>query len=222
MLTLGIETATDICSVALLDGSTALLEASIHVPRSHGRRLAALIREAFDHVGREPGSLALVAVSVGPGSYTGLRIGVSTAKGLALATGARLVAVPTLDALAEAAPAPAHPLVLVLPSRRGEVYAAAVTASGVPLRPATALALPEADAWLPDGPLAVAGPGADRLVEAAPERLWHRLDTVPSGTAVARLGQRLVVARGAGDPAAVEPLYLKSFQPSQPRAIFEE
>lgn len=220
MLTLGIETATDVCAVALLDGSAPRFEASIHVPRSHGRRLAVLIREALDHAGLAPADLGLVAVSAGPGSYTGLRIGVGTAKGLALATGAALVAVPTLGALAEAAPRPDGPLVAVVPSRRGEVYAAAFGPAGAPLRPATALALAEAGAWLPEGPLAVVGPGADRLVEAVPDRAWTRLDAAPSGAAVARLGARLLAERGPDDPATVEPLYLKPVQASRPRTIF--
>ena len=100
VLTLGLDTTTDVCAIALLDGSTVTFEASLDVPRSHGRRLAPLLREAFGHVGREPSDLGLVAVSAGPGSFTGLRIGMSTAKGLVLSTGASIVAVSTLRALA--------------------------------------------------------------------------------------------------------------------------
>lgn len=220
MLTLGIETATDVCSVALLDGSGPLFSASVYVPRSHGRRLGVLIGEAFHHVGRTPADLGLVAVSAGPGSYTGLRIGIGTAKGLSLSTDAALVAVPTLDALAAAAPATGRPLVAALPSRRGEVYAAAYAPDGAPLLPPAALPLPDAEAWLPDGPLALAGPGADRLAEAAPDRPWVRLDIPPSGAAVARLGARLFGDRGPDDPAAVEPTYLKAVVASRPRGIF--
>lgn len=219
MLTLGIETATETCSVALLDGPTPLLETALHVPRSHGRRLAPLVREALAHAGHEAASLGLVAVSAGPGSYTGLRIGIGTAKGLVLATGADLVAVPTLDALAEAAGHREGPLVVALPSRRGEVYAAAFVA-GEALRPPTALPLPEAADWLPEGDLALTGPGADRLAAAVPGRTFHRLEAAPSGLAVARLGARLLAERGPDDPAATEPSYLKPVATSQPRAIF--
>ena len=218
MLTLGIETATDVCAVALLDGEDVRFEASIHVPRSHGRRLAPLIGQAFEHVGQTPRDLDLVAVSSGPGSYTGLRIGMSTAKGLVLATGARLVAVPTLDALASVAPA--APVVVVLPSRRGEVYAA-VAGDADASRPATALALDEARTWLPDvSSLALGGPAANALVEAVPDRTWQRLDLVPSAAAIARLGRQRSEAGDLDDPAATEPTYLKPVAASRPRAIF--
>lgn len=220
MLTLGIETATATCAVALLDGSSCLTEAALHLPRSHGRRLAPLIQEALAHAGRSPEDIGLVAVSIGPGSYTGLRIGLGTAKGLALSTGADLVGVSTLDALAEAASAPDLPLVAVLPSRRGEVYAARSRAPGGPLGNPVALALSEADAWVPKGAVAVTGPGASRLVEAVPSRTWHRLGAGPNAVAVVRAGQRLVDARGPDDPASLEPAYLKPVATSQPRAIF--
>ncbi len=217
MLTLGIETATDVCAAALLDGEAVVFEASIRVPRSHGRRLAPLVEQAFAHVGRAPGDLGLVAVSAGPGSYTGLRIGMSLAKGLALATGARLAAVPTLDALASTAPD--RPVVVVLPSRRGEVYAAVVGDADT-ARPVAALVLSDADGWLPAGPLAVGGPAADALVDAAPGRDWRRLDLVPTAVAVARLGRQRVGSGPGDDPATVEPSYLKPVAASRPRAIF--
>ncbi len=216
MLTLGIETATDVCSVALLDGDAVQFEASIHVPRSHGRRLAPLVDQAFAHAGRTPADLDLVAVSAGPGSYTGLRIGMSTAKGLALATGARIVAVPTLDALASTADV--TPVVVVLPSRRGEVYAAV---AGDDARPATALSLTDAADWLPaSASLAVGGPAADALVEAVPDRTWQRVLLVPGAVAVACLGQRRAAAGETDDPASLEPSYLKPVAVSRPRAIF--
>ena len=220
MLTLGIETASDTCSVALHDGAEVLAEAALYVPRSHGRRLAPLIYQVFEHVDRAPQDLDLVAVSAGPGSYTGLRIGVSTAKGLALSTGAALVAVPTLDALAEAAGSHTVPLVTVLPSRRGEVYAAAYAASGEPLRPPTALSLTEAGPWVPEGEVAVAGPGVRRLTEAVADRTWRRLRVELSGRAVGRLGARRFAEHGPDDPSTVEPMYLKPVATSQPRAIF--
>lgn len=218
MLTLGIETATETCSIALLDGPSSLVETALHVPRSHGRRLSLLIKEALAHADRAASALGLVAVSAGPGSYTGLRIGLATAKGLVLATGAEFIAVPTLEALAEAVGHRGGPLVTVLPSRRGEVYVAAY-ASGQTLRPPTALPLSEAADWLPRGDIALVGPGAERLAEATPGRDFRLLDGTLSGLAVARLGTRRYAERGADDPASVEPAYLKPVVTSQPRAI---
>ena len=214
MLTLGLDTATDDCAVALLVGDDAVFEATIRVPRSHGRRLAPLVAEALAHIDRQPGELGLVAVSAGPGSYTGLRIGTSTAKGLALATGAALVAVPTLAALASGA---LGRVAVVLPSRRGEVYAAVVE-GGAEVGPAAALAVDDVAGWLPPDLDGVGGPGADRLPGLRPD--LPRVDLAASGAAVARLGRRLAEARGPDDPAALEPLYLKPVAASRPRAIF--
>ncbi len=208
MLTLGIETATDVCAVALLDGERVLFEAALDVPRSHGRRLVPLVAQAFEHAGREPARLGVVAVSAGPGSYTGLRIGMSTAKGLALSTGAAVVAVPTLRALAAAGLD--GPLAVVLPSRRGEVYAGVydgVYDGARTVAEAQALAVGDVAAWLPDGTVALGGPGADRLAGVRPD--LRRVDLRPSAVAVARLGRGLYDAGHRDDLASLEPHYLK-------------
>ena len=222
MLTLGIDTSGDVCAVALLDGDAVRFQAEIAVARAHGRRLAPLVGEAFGHVGRRPGELGLVAVAAGPGSYTGLRIGVSTAKGLALATGCALATVPTLQALAATARQPGV-VVAVLPSRRGEVYAGAYVVGpssnngpDIPdelLAPA-ALAVGEVAGWMPPG-AAVGGPGADALGPSA-----ARVEMRASGAAVARLGLARWRATGDDDPAAAEPLYLKPVAVTRPRGIF--
>ncbi|WP_420453972.1 tRNA (adenosine(37)-N6)-threonylcarbamoyltransferase complex dimerization subunit type 1 TsaB [Rubrivirga sp.] len=205
MLTLGLDTATDVCAVALLDGDRVLFEATLDVPRSHGRRLAPLVAQAFEHTDRTPADLGLVAVSAGPGSYTGLRIGMSTAKGLALATGADVVAVPTLRALA-ATPGLDGPVAVFLPSRRGEVYAA-VYDRGEPVREPSALALDAVADWLPADLAGLGGPGADRLADVRPD--LARLGLRPSAVVVARLGRQRLRVSGADDVAALEPLYLK-------------
>ncbi len=212
MLTLGLDTSGDVCAVALLDDDAVLFRAEIAVPRAHGRRLAPLVAQAFEHTGRSVSDLELVAVANGPGSFTGLRIGMSTAKGLALATGAAFVGVSTLAALASTATA-SGTVVAVLPSRRGEVYAGAY-ADGHDVLPPAALAVDEVGGWLPR-PCAVGGPGADRLDPALP-----RVELAASGVAVARLGLRQWRATGGDDPAGAEPHYLKPVATSRPRAIF--
>ena len=213
MLTLGLDTATDVCAVALLDGDAVLVEAAIRVPRSHGRRLAPLVAEALAHAGRQAADLGLVAVSAGPGSYTGLRIGMSTAKGLCLATGAALAAVPTLRALAEAA---TGVVAVVLPSRRGEVYAAVYDAGRELCEPA-ALAVADVADWLPAETAALGGPGAGALADVRPE--LPRLALAASGASVARLGAARLAAHGPDDVGTAEPLYLKPVAVSQPRGI---
>ena len=211
MLTLGLTTATATCGVALLDGDRLLVETHVHVDRSHARRLAPLIAQALEHAGREARELGVVAVVGGPGSFTGLRIGASTAKGLCLATGAALVAVPSGDALAASQPVLMQNTLFVLPSRRGEVLAAARSGPLVPV------ALSDLPAFA-DGCSVVLGPNAEAVASAVPG-----LDAVPGDLragAVARLGAERFAAGETADAAAFEPDYGQAFRPSQPKAIF--
>jgi len=117
-LILHIETATDICSVALSEGDQQISLVESDQERSHARLLNPYIRQVLDEAGHTPGQLDGVAVSKGPGSYTGLRIGVSTAKGLAYALEIPLLASGTLENMAHGAMA--HPEVLRLAESHGE------------------------------------------------------------------------------------------------------
>ncbi|PSQ99198.1 MAG: tRNA (adenosine(37)-N6)-threonylcarbamoyltransferase complex dimerization subunit type 1 TsaB, partial [Bacteroidetes bacterium QS_9_68_14] len=133
LLLLALTTATDACGVAVWQSEQLQSELTLHRPRRHGQRLVPLARDALAHAEADVGALDAVAVAAGPGSYTGLRIGASAAKGLCRATGAALMPVPTLGALAEAARpfAPQGTLLgAALASRRGEVYTAAFRCGG--------------------------------------------------------------------------------------------
>jgi tRNA threonylcarbamoyladenosine biosynthesis protein TsaB len=237
VLLLALETATDVCSAALHDGARVIADAAVRLPRSHAARLAPMIEGLLDHVGARPGDLDTVAVSAGPGSYTGLRIGASTAKGLAFAAGAALVAVPSLEAMALAAQPPGifgGPLIegfrylAVFPSRRGEVYAAYYQRQWGKLecrREASAVALAEIGEWLRDGaPVSIVGPAADTVataLESQPTRGgWHVLDAEPSAISVAEIGLRKLKAGEVENVAAWEPYYLKAFVAGPPRPIF--
>lgn len=98
-LILHIETATTICSVALSDGEKLLALKESDVDRSHATLLTKFIRECFTESGREISNLSAINVSKGPGSYTGLRIGVSTTKGIAYALGIPVITTGTLENL---------------------------------------------------------------------------------------------------------------------------
>jgi len=95
-----IETTGDTCGVALFDGNVLRAELHVELPRSHDRLLAALFRQMLEAAGVGAKDIEQYAVSAGPGSYTGIRIGLSFAVGAALATGATVIPVPTLDAVA--------------------------------------------------------------------------------------------------------------------------
>ena len=101
MITLAIETATSVCSAALLRDDEVIAEVSEITDRRHNETLPDMILGLLQKAGIAPGDIRLVAVSIGPGSFTGLRVGLSFAKGWAITTGATLSPVGTLDALAE-------------------------------------------------------------------------------------------------------------------------
>ena len=122
-LVLGIETATAYGSVALWADRGLEGELVLHNPRSHSERILPSVQLLLQQKGAVTGDLAAVAVSIGPGSFTGLRIGLAAAKGLAFSLGIPLYGVPTLEALAAGAAGPAL-LCPVLDARRGEVFAA--------------------------------------------------------------------------------------------------
>ena len=228
MLTLGIETSTDICAVALVDGKTTLGDVSVEGARAHATQLAPLIARLLDEAGRTPADLDVVAVSAGPGSYTGLRIGMSTAKGLCLAVGAELVAVHTPDALALAALpyTSAGTIATVQKSRRGEVYLATYTAS----RPDPAAVSPVEAVSVDEFPLRLAGLAGLALVGDAGEAMAGQLidaglnpNVIPiraSAPAVALIGMRRAAAGNTDNLASTEPAYLSSFVASKPNAIF--
>lgn len=228
MRILAIETATDVCSVAVSDGAHVSYVRTLEVKRAHGERLAPLIAEAMDQLGsdarqRRRRSLDCVAVSAGPGSYTGLRIGVSSAKGVALALGIPLVGVPTLQALVAAAPDAQGHAVGLLHAREREWYAATFTvaASGViESRPAEIVSLADVQrlAVRDETTLVSDAQGATKLAAAGCDAIASRPDAI----AVARVGAGIFTDGGTVDIESFEPAYLRDFVPvSRERSIFD-
>lgn len=122
---LAIESATDVCSVAVLSGEDVVIELTLTAPRSHSENLVVMIQRALAYAGITVKELSGIAVSKGPGSYTGLRIGVSVAKGLAFSHNISLIGVSSLDALATGAlpcVQTGDTIVTAFNSRRNEVY----------------------------------------------------------------------------------------------------
>ena len=100
MRILGIETSTQMGSVALIDGTNLLAEYRLALPLRHGEKLLPLIDTLLKDTRMALSDLSAIAVSIGPGSYTGLRVGLATARGLAIGSGLPLLPVPTLEAMA--------------------------------------------------------------------------------------------------------------------------
>jgi tRNA threonylcarbamoyladenosine biosynthesis protein TsaB len=222
MTLLALETATTACGVAVLQDETILAQAHLYRPRVHAERLTPLVEEVLDHASVESDDLDAVAVSMGPGSYTGLRIGGSTAKGWALAADAALVGVSTLAACAaqlRPVAAPGDGVCALLDARRDEVYAGAyrVTTDGIeehaPTKALPVEALPD---WIGDVPgrLWLVGDGAPKAQESlaaleAPHTLVPADDVPPSAAWVARRGRQRLATEGPDDVATFEPFYVK-------------
>lgn len=157
LLILAVETATGCGSVALTRGwgseGHLLAEYTVQPEVSHARRLLGSVTAMLVAAGLKWGDLDGVAVSQGPGSFTGLRIGMAAAQGLAMAGGLPLVAVPTLDALAAQVVGPSLPLCCLLDARKQQIYGAFYA--------------PEIGGWRRSGPYFVLTPDqlAPRLTE---------------------------------------------------------
>lgn len=122
MKVLGIDTSSDVATVALIDDDKLIAEYTLNFKKTHSERLMPMIEEMLSACGCDVSEVDLFAVAVGPGSFTGLRIGIATAKGLAHATGKKVVPVGTLDALAFNLPMCEHLIVPIMDARRSQVY----------------------------------------------------------------------------------------------------
>jgi tRNA threonylcarbamoyladenosine biosynthesis protein TsaB len=185
--------------------------------RSHGGVLAALVEEARAQASLAWEEIDGLAVSIGPGSFTGLRIGLSLAKGLAFAGGTPIAPVPTLEALAWAAEAsPGETVWAVLDARMREVYAAgfARTPTGLErLTPDEALAPDTLASRIAPGAVVVGdAPDVYPQLLASGARLLPFATHHPRGGIVARLGAAILRGGGAADVGALEPAYVRPSQ----------
>ncbi len=205
-LLLSIESATRVMSVAVLDGESLLAEISTFDDRVHSERLLPAVDQLLRIADLSLEEIGAFAVSIGPGSFTGLRIGLATLKGLAFGSDRPVVAVPTLAALTLAASGASGPVAALLDARRDEVYAACLAGPGdlgTPLIPDAVLTAEELAAALPPDCTVVVGEGAAAVAGDAAERGQRGMTLLPDVLARARafyvglLGVRLL-ARGEG------------------------
>ena len=210
---LAIESATDLLSVAVSREGEPAVSATLPGPRRHASAMLSLIEQVLRPLGAGPSDLALVAVSDGPGSFTGLRVGIAAAKALALGGGIPLWTAPSLLVRAIGAGRPGERVLAVSPALRGEVYAGAWHVRPAVrvvelLRPRT---LGPAD--LGDLPAfdRVVGDGPDDLLSDLAQRAGVPVIGGPAGWPSAEgLLQLIDVPGGARlveDPAAWEPTY---------------
>lgn len=202
MVVLGLDTCLNACSVAVLDGETVLAYRREEMARGHQERLAPMAAAAMTQAGLPFARLERIGATVGPGSFTGLRVGVAFAKGLASALAVPAVGVGALEALAAETPGL---VAAAIDARRDQVYLQ-VFDDREPLMAPDVLPLGTAAARLAElamgRALTLVGSGAPLLTEAAP---GARLLT-PAGCD-ARLVARLAAARAA---TPIRPLYLRA------------
>jgi tRNA threonylcarbamoyladenosine biosynthesis protein TsaB len=210
MRVLAVETSTLAGGAALLDGGLVVGEYTLDVSLTHSERLMGAIDRLLTDAGWKVGGLEGLAVSVGPGSFTGLRIGLSTVKGLALALAIPIAAVPTLDAMATLLPFAALPVCPVLDARKREVYASLYRWDGASMRREwDYLALAPADlAKRLDEPVIVLGDAADQIDSPYARRI-RPPRRGPSPGAVGFLGHQRLAMGETIAPADLVPIYLR-------------
>ena len=213
MRVLAVETSTLAGGVALLDDERVVGQYLLDVRVTHSERLMVAVDRLLADAAWAPEDLHGLAVSVGPGSFTGLRIGLSTVKGLALALAIPVAAVPTLDAMAAALPWASLPVCPVLDARRGEVYAALYRWDGGEMRrEGDYLAIaPDALAARLAEPTLLLGEGAS-LIRSPHARQAPPPCRAPSPSWVGWLGLGRLRAGRTVAPADLLPIYLRPSQ----------
>ena len=223
---LHIETSTDVCSVALSQDGQCLAENEDRKGPSHAAVLPGFVEEMLSFADSHAIPLDAVAVSAGPGSYTGLRIGVSTAKGLCYGRDVKLLAIPTLEVLCvntllynDELPEDAL-LCPMLDARRMEVYAALYNRGLGVERPIQADVV-DADTYAPfleEHPVYFLGNGADKCKKVITHPNAHFIDNVvPLARHMMPLAERALAMGRFEDVAYYEPFYLKDFVAGTPK-----
>jgi tRNA threonylcarbamoyladenosine biosynthesis protein TsaB len=207
---LAVETSTRAGGVALLEDERVRGEYLLDVSATHSERLMPAVDRLLADVGWAAADLQGLAVAVGPGSFTGLRIGLSAVKGLGLALGLPIAAVPTLDAMASALPFAALPICPILDARKGEVYCSLYRwdGSGVQREWEYLALAPDRLAARLTEPVILLGDGS-ALVRTPHGRLAPPHRRLPSAAAVAVLGLDRLTAGQTVSAAELVPIYLR-------------
>jgi tRNA threonylcarbamoyladenosine biosynthesis protein TsaB len=211
-LILLLETSTAKLSVALARDGKVIASRECEEPRLQASLTAPLVKEVLDSQGLTVADCDAVCVGKGPGSYTGLRVGVSTAKGLAFGAGLPLIAVGSLDVLVAGADQASH-IVPMIDARRMEVYTAVYSPDGEQLTPVEAKIIgPDSFAdELAAGPVLFIGDGALKCREVITHPNARFQEAWPLATNMAALAQKAFDEKRFEDLAYFEPFYLKDF-----------
>ena len=207
MRLLAIDTALEACSVGVVDGARQVLKSEV-IGRGHAERLMGMVKAAMDEAGLAYDDLDRITVTVGPGSFTGLRVGIAAARGLALTTGAPAVGIGTLAIHAETVRREIGetPVMVVLAAGRGDIYGQSFAADGSAEGPPEA-APAETFARRLGANTLIAGSGAAALIEILGDEALARIVHTRSAPDIAALCRLGLVAPVTGE--APRPLYLR-------------
>jgi tRNA threonylcarbamoyladenosine biosynthesis protein TsaB len=228
-LILNIETATKVCSVALaIDGVEVLTKEMKSEKFSHSENLNLFIESIFEETNYALKDLDAVAVSKGPGSYTGLRIGVSTAKGLCYALDVPLVAVDSLESVAYLALQDPKTfsfdyIIPLFDARRMEVYSSVYNTDLILMEEVKAEVI-EVDSYqnfINNGKVLFLGPGADKCQSSfTAKNISFNLDIEVSALGMIEISEQKFNRDDVEDMAYFEPFYLKDFIAGTPKKVF--
>ena len=215
---LAFDTAASSCSIAVGCGNAVLAHERREMRHGHAEALLPMIDRAIAAASLTPAEIGIVAVSVGPGGFTGIRAGLAAARGLALATRAQLVGVSSFMTVAALVAASDDAILVALDSRRTDFYMQIFTGGGEPLVPPAAILSDEVSnyvaAAIGDAKLRIAGDAADRAATAC---IGRNNVTIVAESASDALGV-LVAARRQTFDAPAHPLYLRPPDVSFPKA----
>ena len=224
---LHIETSTQVCSVAVSEDSHVIFQLEDHSGPNHAERLGSMVDEALSFTDNHAIPFDAVAVSCGPGSYTGLRIGVSMAKGICYGRSLKLIAVPTLELMC--VPVLLREMVeenaLLCPmidARRMEVYAGIYDRALKEVRPVGADVV-EAETykqWLDERPVYFFGNGAAKCMETINHPNAHLIEGIePLAKWMQPLAESRLLNEQTEDVAYFEPFYLKDYVAKMPKKL---
>lgn len=214
-----IETSTSLCSTALVEDGKVVCERISDEPRAHASKTALFVSEMLSEKGLKVSDCDAVAVSKGPGSYTGLRVGVSTAKGLCFGAGIPMISVGTLDTLVWQAldgnmlPEDCRYIIPMIDARRMEVYTGIFTPDGKQVSPTVAQII-DADSFknqLAEGPVLFIGDGADKCKDTLTSPNARFIQCCPKAASMMHPALEALEAKQFEDVAYFEPFYLKEF-----------
>jgi tRNA threonylcarbamoyladenosine biosynthesis protein TsaB len=221
-----LDTSTALGSVALFEDETLVAEESQRVSNAHGESLLPMVDRLFARVGWKPKDVARWAVGIGPGSFTGVRIGVGTVKGIALATAAEVVGVTSLDAVAfgieggQGQGQGQGGVASVLFAMKGEVFVQVKRGGETLLAPSNIRIedAPRMLAALGVGELVLVGDGVALLDASRLPSAWKQVTAPPHDVPRAGSVGRIAMKRAPDDVATLVPLYVRPPEITKPKA----